>query len=74
MKKQKYARVLDMFIALESGKQLSKLTLANDYEVAERTIQRDLDDIRAYYMETLHEIGSRELVYDRDSKRFKVSM
>ena len=74
MKKQKYTRILDMFIALESGKQLSKIMLANDYEVDERTIQRDIDDIRAYYMESIPAIGSRKLVYDRDSKRYKLSM
>ena len=74
MKKHKYERILDMFIALEGGKHLPKNILANEYEVDERTIQRDLDDIRAYYSDSIAQIGARELVYDRINKKYKVSL
>ena len=49
MKRHKYERVLDIVFALENGKQLSKYELAATYEVDVRTIQRDIDDVRAYY-------------------------
>lgn len=65
MKKHKYERILDMFVMLEAGKELSKAQLAIEYEVDERTIQRDIDDIRAYYMEAYLRLGRKEVIYDR---------
>lgn len=52
VRRQKYERILDMVFALESGKRISKSQLANEYKVDERTIQRDISDIRAYYSDS----------------------
>ena len=71
MKKHKYERILDMFVMLETGKELSKAQLAIEYEVDERTIQRDIDDIRAYYMETYLWFGRREIIYDRAKNLYR---
>ena len=73
MKRRKHERILDMVFALEDGKQLSKSELANEYEVDERTIQRDIDDIRAYYSDAFLKFGLKEVVYDRASNRYKIA-
>lgn len=73
MKRHKYERVLDIVFALESGKQLSKYELAATYEVDVRTIQRDIDDVRAYYSDAFLLLGVREVIYDRTSNRYKLS-
>lgn len=73
MKRRKHERILDMVFALEDGKQLSKSELANEYEVDERTIQRDIDDIRAYYADAFLKLGLKEVVYDRVSNRYKIA-
>ena len=73
MKRHKYERVLDIVFALESGKQVSKYELAAKYEVDVRTIQRDIDDVRAYYSDAFLLLGVREVIYDRTSNRYKLS-
>lgn len=73
MKKSKYERILDIHIALEKGKCLFKVELANEYEVNERTIQRDIDDLRAYYSESFLTIGVKEIIYDRTDNCYKVA-
>ena len=47
-KGDKGLRMLDIFERLNKGEQLSKRDLANYYGVGEKTIQRDIDDIRNY--------------------------
>ena len=67
VRRQKYERILDMVFALESGKRISKSQLTNEYKVDERTIQRDISDIRAYYSDSY---SGKEVVYDRASDRY----
>ena len=67
VRRQKYERILDMVFALESGKRISKSQLANEYKVDERTIQRDISDIRAYYSDSY---SGKAVVYDRASDRY----
>lgn len=45
-------RLLDIYERLNKGEVLSKARLADDYNVTEKTIQRDIDDLRAYLAET----------------------
>lgn len=66
-KRHKYERILDMVFALESGKRISKSQLANEYKVDERTIQRDIADIRAYYSDSY---SGKGVVYDRVGDRY----
>ncbi len=73
MKKHKYERILDMFIALEAGKILTKAYLAQEYGVDERTIQRDIDDIRAYYYDSGEYAGVKEVIYDHSCGGFKIA-
>ena len=59
----KAGRVLSMYDRLMEGKVLTKAAEAQRFGVDLRTIQRDLDDIRAHLAEEKH--PGMELVYDR---------
>lgn len=45
-------RLLSIYERLNKGEILSKAQLSADYGVTEKTIQRDIDDLRAYLVET----------------------
>ena len=48
-KQHKNSRTLDMYIRLCEGKSINKKEEALRFGVDERSIQRDIDDIRALY-------------------------
>ena len=48
-KKSKYDRILSLYEKLNIGDIVSKSEEANRFGVSERTIQRDIDDIRAFF-------------------------
>ena len=66
----KAERILSMYDRLLKGGVLVKAEEATRFDVDTRTIQRDLDDIRAH----LSEEGARdrELVYDRNRMGYVV--
>ena len=75
MKSEKYAknaRVLDMYYRLCQGKVINKAEAAGRYGVDERSIQRDIDDIRAFLDELNVSGGSdgRRIEYSRGDKGF----
>lgn len=45
-------RLLNIYERLNKGETVSKEALASDFGVSAKTIQRDIDDLRAYLMET----------------------
>lgn len=59
----KSLRLLSIYEQLTQGKVIYKAEMARRFQVNEKTIQRDIDDIRAFMAE-VHEHG-RELIYDR---------
>lgn len=59
----KAERILSMYDRLLEGKTLVKTAEAELFEVGPRTIQRDLDDIRAHLSERSD--TGMELIYDR---------
>ena len=63
----KNARTLDMYERLCEGKTLHKTEEASRFHVDERSIQRDIDDIRAFLAEREVITGTdhRRIVYDR---------
>lgn len=64
-------RILNMYQRLSSGKCLNKQEEAKQFGVDERSIQRDIDDIRAFLMEQTDNSGdSRQVVYDRSRKGY----
>lgn len=71
-KKSKNERILGIYLRLCQGKIISKREEAGRYKVDERSIQRDIDDIRAFLDEqaTLGIEDDRSVAYDRVRKGF----
>ena len=71
-KRSKNTRTLDMYARLCEGKVLTKAEEAERFGVDERPIQRDIDDIRAFWDERAVCCSSdtRSIDYDRKKKGF----
>ena len=69
MKKSKHDRILTIYTALMNGETLNKAETAQRFGVDERSIQRDIDDIRAYFSD--NEYG-KLVVYDRRADGFRL--
>lgn len=61
-------RVLDLYIRLNKGKVINKQEEAERFHVDPRSIQRDIDDIRAYMADE-----GRTVIYDRTQKSFSMT-
>lgn len=74
-KHSKNSRTLDMYVRLCEGKIINKTAESERFGVDERSIQRDIDDIRAFLDERASgDSGdAREVVYDRIDKGFKMT-
>ena len=73
-KMNKNQRVLDMYVRLCEGKILTKAEEAVKFGVDERSIQRDVDDIRAFLDSRAVSNGTdqRSVVYNRTKKGFEM--
>ena len=74
-RQSKNARILDIYVRLCDGKIINKSNEAKHFKVDERSIQRDIDDIRAFLNNSASEHGTqcgKSIVYDRMSKGFKM--
>jgi len=70
-KESKNFRTLDMYVRLCEGKIINKVEEARRFSVDERSIQRDIDDIRAFLDERSTSSGDgRTIEYDRSKKGF----
>lgn len=58
-------RLLSIYEMLNKGELLKKADLAEQYGVTEKTIQRDIDDLRAYLTCTYFDEGEVSITYDR---------
>ncbi len=68
---RKNARTLDMYERLCKGKSINKHEEAKRFGVDERSIQRDIDDIRAFIKNRSENAGDlREVIYDRSKEGF----
>ena len=65
---KKVERIINLYNRLAEGEVLNKLDKAARFEVNERSIQRDLEDIRAYLANNPE--SNRELIYDRTQKGY----
>lgn len=65
---KKVERVLSLYDRLRDGEVIEKAREAARFDVNERTIQRDIEDIRAFCEEDLG--TDAELVYDREKKGY----
>lgn len=69
----KNSRILDLYSRLMNGETVSKRKLADHYGVNEKSVQRDLNDVRNYFAMKLTEEGSGQvLVYDRREKGYRL--
>ena len=69
----KAERVLKMFDLLMSGKVVNKAKAGQQFGVDEKSIQRDLDEIRCYLHERVDDFGvQNELIYDRRKNGYRL--
>ena len=68
----KAPRTLDLYVRLCEGKIINKKEEATRFGVDERSIQRDIDDIRAFLCDRAaeHTTENREVIYDRSKAGF----
>ena len=72
-KNLKIERVLGIYTKLMNGYVVNKREEAHRYNVNERTIQRDIDDIRNFLDSDIEEQGSfNSVIYDRASNGYKL--
>ena len=65
---KKVERIINLYNRLAEGEVINKANEAARFEVNERSIQRDLEDIRAYFANDPE--SNRELIYDRTQKGY----
>ena len=69
----KIERVLGLYTKLMNGSLINKVEEANNYGVNERSIQRDIDDIRGFLERDHENIGLiNSVVYDRIAKGYRL--
>lgn len=64
-------RLLGIYHRLSRGELISKEMLAREYGVTEKSIQRDIDDIRSYLAGDRDE-GATDICYDRQAKGYRL--
>lgn len=70
MELNKQLRLLRLYTRLQKGEILNKRNIATEYEVNERSVQRDIEDLRAYLAE--YE-PTHELIYDSKQKGYRLT-
>lgn len=72
-KKNKTERVLEIYTKLMEGKVLDKRQLSDEYGVDERSVQRDIDDVRSFLENHADSSGViNHIVYDRMEKGYRM--
>ncbi len=73
MNTDKIERVLGIYTKLINGSIVNKATEATNYGVNERSIQRDIDDIRNFMEQSIADSGVvNSIVYDRQEKGYRL--
>ena len=65
-------RMLNIYERLNKGEALSKDRLSLEYDVNQKTIQRDIEDLRCYIQEKHYEEKDSTIKYDRALKGYKL--
>lgn len=68
----KAIRILTIYSKLVYGEVVNKKEMAEIFNVNEKTIQRDLEDIRTYFSDNIESLGSKDIVYMRDKKGYSL--
>ena len=65
-------RLISIYERLNKGEILSKAKLAKDYNVTEKTVQRDIDDLRAYIAEAHFAEKDTAIEYSKTKKGYQL--
>lgn len=68
---KKSERMIDMYVKLINGGVINKRMEAIWHNVSEKSIQRDIDDLRDYIFKK-HGISKVELIYDREKNGYRL--
>ena len=62
-------RVMEIFYRFMSGEHMAVKDLAAEYEVSEKSIQRDISEIKNFMAEYGYSVGKEEVKFDRSSQK-----
>ena len=66
----KSVRLLEIYSRLQEGQVLKKSVLAQDFNVTQRSIQRDIEDLRCFFAER----GlSQDVIYDAKLRGYRLT-
>lgn len=68
----KVNRILTIYSKLVHGEIVNKREMAEIFNVNEKTIQRDLEDIRTYFSDNRESLGSKDIIYRRNKKGYSL--
>lgn len=71
-KENKGFRLLQLYERLSRGEVVRKAELAQKFVVTDKTIQRDIEELRAYLAETRTDAGEASIVYERNRGGYSV--
>lgn len=69
---RKHDRILDIYNRLLAGEVLNKESLAEEYGVNPKSIQRDFESLRQYCSDRMQNGEAAELAYDRKAKGYRL--
>ena len=72
-KENKGFRLLQLYERLSRGEVVCKAELAQKFAVTDKTIQRDIEELRAYLAETRTDAGEASIVYERNRGGYLLS-
>lgn len=72
-KENKGFRLLQLYERLSRGEVVRKAELAQKFAVTDKTIQRDIEELRAYLAETRTDAGEASIVYERNRGGYLLS-
>ena len=67
--KSKSSRLLHLYTRFEEGKIVRKPEMAQKFQVTERSVQRDIDDLRCFFR---LQTPAKEIIYDRSVKGYRL--
>ncbi|WP_197415959.1 helix-turn-helix transcriptional regulator [Gemella sp. oral taxon 928] len=72
LSQHKSYRVLDIFDRLKNNESLTKKSLAQEYRVSEKTIQRDIEEVRQYIFDKKERYGDVSINYSRAKEIYEI--
>lgn len=69
----KVNRILSIYSKLIYGEIVNKKEMSKKFNVTEKTIQRDINDIKNYFFDNREQLGEKDIIYKRDKKGYSIS-